>query len=230
MILAGHQDLPAAAGALAAELATALRQGLAARGVASLAVPGGRTPVPLFRALREAPLDWSRVSVTLTDERWVAATDPGSNAALVRAELLQGPAAAARFFPLHDGSATSADAASGVWQSLQEMPWPLDAVVLGMGEDGHFASLFPGNPRLPQALDPDARPGCVAMQAPVAPHARLSLNLAALRQARRLFLLAGGDAKHALLMQAAREGADGRWPVCALLALRQPVPEVYWAP
>lgn len=230
MILARHHDLPAAAGALAVEVVAALQQGLATRGAASLAVPGGRTPVPLFRALRAASLDWARVSVTLTDDRRVPVDDPASNAALVRAELLQGPAAAARFFPLHDGSSTAPDAAEGVWRSLQEMPWPLDAAVLGMGEDGHFASLFPGNPQLPQALDPGAMPGCVAMQAPVAPHARLSLNLAALRQARRLFLLVGGAAKHTLLLQAARETVAGQWPVTALLALRHPVPEVYWAP
>lgn len=230
MILASHRNLPAAAEVLAAEVITALQQGLAARGAASLAVPGGRTPLPLFRALREAPLDWARVSVTLTDERWVPEADLASNAALVRGGLLQGPAAAARFFPLHDGSPVAAGAAQGVWRSLQDMHWPLDAVVLGMGEDGHFASLFPGNPGLAQALDPAATPGCVAMHAPVAPQERMSLNLAALGYTRRLFLLVGGDAKYRLLLRAAREGAASQWPVGALMALRNPVPEVYWAP
>lgn len=230
MILASHRDLSTAAGALADEVIAALRQGLAARGVASLAVPGGRTPVPLFRALREAVVDWARVCVTLTDERRVPESDPASNAALVRAELLQGPAAAARFLPLHDGSSNAEGAAQDVWRLLQDMHWPLDAVVLGMGEDGHFASLFPGNPGLAQALDPAGVPGCVAMQAPVPPQERMSLNLAALRQARRLFLLVGGAAKYRLLLQAAREGNASQWPVGALLALRNPVPEVYWAP
>ena len=165
MILFRHHDLPGAAAALADEVIAALRHGLAARGAASLAVAGGRTPVPLFRALRDAQLDWARVAVTLTDERWVPEEDAASNARLLRAELLQGRAGAARFFPLYDSSATAGEAVDSVWQSLQEMPWPLDAVVLGMGEDGHFASLFPDNPQLGRALDPDDQPRCVAMLA-----------------------------------------------------------------
>ncbi len=230
MILFRHHDLPGAAAALADEVIAALRHGLAARGAASLAVAGGRTPVPLFRALRDAPLDWARVAVTLTDERWVPEEDAASNARLLRAELLQGRAGAARFFPLYDSSATAGEAVNSIWQSLQEMPWPLDAVVLGMGEDGHFASLFPDNPQLGRALDPDGRPGCVAMLAPAAPASRISLNLAALRQTRRLFLLAGGRAKHEVLAQPSREGSAGHWPVTALLALQHPEAEVYWGP
>lgn len=231
MILIRHPDVPAAAQALARKVIPALQEGLATRGAASLVVAGGRTPLPLFRALRDAPLDWARVTVTLTDERWVPAGDPASNARLLQAELLQGRAAAARFFPLYDGSAVVPDAVDGVWRSLQEMPLPFDAVVLGMGEDGHFASLFPGNVALSEALDQEAAPGCVEMLAPVAPIRRISLNLAALRQARHLFLLCSGAAKLEVLLQvAAGEGSASRWPVKALLALREPVPAVYWAP
>lgn len=230
MILFRHHDLQAAAVALADEVIACLRQALATRGAAGLAVAGGRTPVPLFRALRDAPLDWERVVITLTDERWVPEEDAASNAGLLRAELLQGRAAAARFLPLHEGSSTAGEAVDRIWQSLQQMPWPLDAVVLGMGEDGHFASLFPGSPDLVPALDPDGRPGCVAMQAPAAPASRISLNLPALRRTRRLFLLVGGMAKHEVLMQAAREGPASHWPVAALLALRHPEAEVYWGP
>lgn len=230
MILFRHQDLPGAAAALADELIAVLRHGLATRGAASLAVAGGRTPVPLFRALRDAPLDWSRVAVTLTDERWVPEEDAASNAGLLRAELLQGPASAARFFPLYQGAATVDEAVDHVWQSLGALPWPMDAVVLGIGEDGHFASLFPGNPQLARALEPDGAPGCVAMLAPAAPASRISLNLAALRQTARLFLLAGGKAKHEVLVQASREGSASHWPVAALLALRHPEVEVYWGP
>lgn len=230
MILFRHHDLQAAAAALAEEIIAVLQHGLATRGVASLAVAGGRTPVPLFRALRDAPLDWARVAVTLTDERWVPEDDAASNARLLRAELLQGRAAAARFFPLYEGAAAADEAVDGVWLSLQQMSWPLDAVVLGMGEDGHFASLFPGNPQLARALEPDGRSGCVAMLAPAAPASRISLNLPALRQTRRLFLLAGGSAKHEVLVQASREGPASHWPVAALLGLRHPEAEVYWGP
>lgn len=230
MILQRFLNSGETAAALAAQVAAALRAGLATRGVASLAVPGGRTPLPLFHALREIELDWSRVGITLTDERWVPADDPASNAALVRRELLAGRAAAARFFPLFNDGVTATGAAPEVWNSLAPLPRPFDAVVLGMGDDGHFASLFPDDPGLPVALNQAAAPGCVAMRAPVAPAERISLNLAALLQTRRLFLFITGVHKRDLLLAAARRAAEAPLPVAALLSQRVPIPEVYWAP
>jgi 6-phosphogluconolactonase len=230
VILMRFGDPPGAAQALAGQVCVSLREGLAARGAASLVLPGGRTPLPLLEALRKVELDWSKVSVTLGDERWVPEGDPASNAALLRAALLQDHAAGARFLPLYDGSPSAAAAAGPVWQRLRALPRPFDAVVLGMGDDGHFASLFAGNAGLEEALDPHSPPACVAMRAPVAPHERLSLNLAALMQTRRLFLLISGQAKRDLLLRATRRDAQQAWPVCALLALRQPIPEVYWSP
>ncbi|MET0279830.1 MAG: 6-phosphogluconolactonase [Steroidobacteraceae bacterium] len=228
MILQRFETADAASGALASQVIAALRMGLGWRQSASLAVAGGRTPVALFRLLSEAELDWSRVGVTLTDERWVAEDQPGSNGALVRATLLAGRAGAARFVPLFDGQPL-AGATQAAWERVRELPLPFDAVVLGMGEDGHFASLFPGNANLPAALDAATAPGCVAMRAPVAPGERISLNLAALLQTRRLFLQVTGAAKLELLLAAAR--AEGtQWPVTTLLAQRHPEPEIFWAP
>lgn len=229
MILRSFGTAGQAAEALAAEVAAALRAGLAGRGAASLAVPGGRTPLPFFHALRPQALDWSRVSVTLTDERWVPESDSASNGALVRSHLLQGGAAAARFLPLYDGSLTAAGAAASVHRSLRALPGPFDAVVLGMGEDGHFASLFPASPGIEEALDPGAPPACVAMRAPAAPAERISLNLAALADTRRLFLLITGAAKQELLHRAGQGEGDG-YPIAALIKLRQPALEVYWSP
>ena len=230
MILQRFANPGETAVALAAQVAAALRAGLATRGVASLAVPGGRTPLPLFRALREVELDWSRVGVTLTDERWVPVDDPASNESLVRRELLASLAAQARFLPLFNGSASAAGAAAAVWNSLAPLPRPFDAVVLGMGDDGHFASLFPDDPGLAAALSQAAAPGCVAMRAPVEPNERISLNLSALLQTRRLFLFITGVHKRDLLLAAARRAADAPLPVAALLSQRVPIPEVYWAP
>jgi 6-phosphogluconolactonase len=230
MILQRFGTVREASQALATQVATALRSGLAQRPSASLAVPGGRTPVPLFHALREAEVDWARVDVTLTDERWVTESDPASNAALVRRELLQGRAAAARLHPLHDGSAAADAAAASVWQSLTTLARPFDAVVLGMGDDGHFASLFPESPGLSAALDPVAPPACVAMLAPSEPASRISLNLAALLQTRRLFLFITGAHKRDLLLAATRRAGEPQLPVAAVLAQRVPMPEVYWAP
>lgn len=216
-----------AAEALADEVGLNLRQGLSARGAASLAVPGGRTPVPFFHALSLLPLDWPQVHVTLTDERWVDEADPASNARLVRGELLQQQAQVARFVPLHAGGASAADDAATATSRLASLPQPFDAVVLGMGEDGHFASLFPGSPGLAEALG-SATPACVPMQAPSAPAQRLSWNLAALRATRRLMLFVTGAAKRELLESAA--GADPlRLPI-AMLVDQQPELEVFWAP
>ncbi len=219
-----------AAAALSEQIQGALDSGLSARGAASLVLAGGRTPVPLFHALRQARLDWRRIGVTLTDERWVPDTHPASNAALVREELLTGPAAAARFLPLFDGSDSAAGAVASVWRSLEPLSRPFDAVALGMGEDGHFASLFPGNQALEEALDVGAPPGCVAMRAPTEPRERISLNLAALLQARRVFLFVTGAAKLRLVTEAAQPGAGRDHPVSALLASHAPQAEVYWAP
>jgi 6-phosphogluconolactonase len=230
VILSCFGDADAAAAALAEQVAGSLRAGLASRGAATLAVPGGSTPLPLFHALRNADLQWSRVGVTLTDERWVPDNDAASNGALVRRELLEARAQSARFVSWFDGSASAAAAAPAVWRTLRQLARPFDAVVLGMGEDGHFASLFAGNAGLPHALDMRAEAGCVAMRAPVAPFERLSLNLAALTQSQRLFLLISGSAKRELLLQAARRHPDDSRPVAALLALRHPLPEVYWSP
>lgn len=230
MILQRFDSPLEAARTLAAQVAAALRTALAQDPSASLAVPGGRTPVPLFHALREAELDWPRVDVTLTDERWVDEGHAASNAALVRRELLGARAADARFHPLYDGSASAEGAARAVWQSLAAVSRPFGAVVLGMGDDGHFASLFPGNPGLGAALDPESAPACVAMKAPVEPAERISLNLPALLQARRLFLFITGAQKRDLLLAAARRAQDSVVPAAALLSVRMPMPEVFWSP
>lgn len=226
MILRRFDTVDAAAAALAAQIGAALREALTARTRASLLVPGGRTPVSLFRVLRDAELDWSRVAIGLTDERWVPASDAASNAALVTRELLQHRAAPACFVPLYDGAASAAQAVPQLWNSLAEMPRPWDAVVLGVGEDGHFASLFPASPGVAHALDPEAPPACVATRAPVPPTERISLNLAALLQARRLFLFVTGEAKRSLIESAVHRP---ELPVSALLAPGGPEAEVYWA-
>lgn len=227
MLLTRHDSIEAASAALSAQIGSALHAAIRARATASLLVPGGRTPVALFRELRRQRLDWSCVTIGLTDERWVPSEHADSNARLVRHELLVGAAAAAGFVPLHNAAPTAAQGAAQSWRMMQAMPRPFDVTVLGMGDDGHFASLFPGSPGVGVALDAGAAPGCVAMQAPVAPCDRLSLNLAALAQSRRLVLFITGQHKLELV-----ESTAGRapLPVDSLLSLCGPEPEVYWAP
>ncbi|WP_342129170.1 6-phosphogluconolactonase [Hydrogenophaga sp. OTU3427] len=197
--------------ALAADIAGRLRAAVAERGQALLAVSGGRSPVPLFQQLARQALPWARVTVLLVDERCVPPGHADSNSALVRQHLLQGPAAAAHWLPFFDtlpgfdarqGLARAAllaltDAAQ---QRLSALPWPLDVAVLGMGEDGHTASLFLGAAGLAQALLSE-RPLAWTVPA-TAPHARLTLTLPTLLAARCLVLPLAGANKHAVFRQA----------------------------
>lgn len=218
----------ALATALAAEIVGALASAIGARGAASLVVSGGRTPARLFAALAATPLEWARVFVTLADERWVDEHEAGSNAALVRATLLTGHAARAQFVPLKNEAPRPEDGLTRAWQALTRMPRPFDLVLLGMGDDGHTASLFPRAPGLTAALDPASLPACVAMTAPVTPTARISLNLAALLDTRRLALHIEGEAKWALYQQVRQGALDV--PLGAVLRHARVTPAVYWAP
>jgi len=216
--------------ALALEITGALQDGLAAGRGASLAVPGGRTPVALFERLSNAELDWDDVWVTLTDERWVDATSPSSNEKLVRDHLLRAAAAEANFVGLKNGASEAHSGAHASWSSVAEIPRPFDFMLLGMGDDGHVASLFPDSPGLAVALDPSQPPGCVAMTAPVAPRTRLSLNLRALLDSRRIAVMIIGDDKWATYERARVRGPAVDMPVRALLQQQNVPVSVYWSP
>jgi 6-phosphogluconolactonase len=151
-----YADMATLSADLANEIAASLTAAIAARGTASLVVSGGRSPVKLFECLRVQPLDWRQVCIALADERWVDADDPASNERLVRENLLKENAAAARFLGLKNGAPTPDIGAVSAWETFARVPRPFDAVVLGMGDDGHTASLFPGSPNLASALNPAA--------------------------------------------------------------------------
>jgi 6-phosphogluconolactonase len=216
--------------ALCGQLAASLNSAIAARGLASLVVSGGKTPVKLFELLRTEALDWSRVCVALADERWVDPADPASNEKLVRDVLLKDAAAAARFIGLKNAAPTPGLGAVSAWETFARIPRPFDAVVLGMGDDGHTASLFPGSPNLPSALNPAAAAGCVGMWSPVAPHPRLSLNLSALLDSRRIVVLITGTEKWHTYWAASADGPMQEMPVRAVLRQRRTPVEVMWAP
>lgn len=206
--------------ALAAHIAQALRSAIAQRGQATLAVSGGKSPIALFEALRTQPLDWAQVTVILVDERVVPHNHTDSNTALVRQHLLQDAAAAAHFVPFFDEpppalSAVVLDAlALQANQRLADLPWPLDVVVLGMGEDAHTASLFPGAPGYARALVSTDKLAWVVPN--IAPHARLSLTLPSLLASRELVLSIAGQAKLAVYRQAAAQ-ADTALPISLVL-------------
>jgi 6-phosphogluconolactonase len=225
-----YPDAAALAQGLAADIAARLSEGIVQRGLASLVVSGGNSPVKLFQALRTQPLDWSRVCVALADERWVAPTDAASNEKLVRDNLLRDAAAAARFAGLKNAAASPELGAASAWETFARVPRPFDVTVLGMGDDGHTASLFPRSPNLRPALDPSAAAGCVGMRAPTEPHARLSLNLSALLDSRLVYMLILGEAKLDTFTAASGGGAVEDMPVRALLRQERTPVEVVWAP
>ncbi len=222
-------DLNALAQRLADDLASRLAEAIIARGAASLVAPGGSTPGPLFDALSTRELAWDKVVVTLNDERWVDPPDPASNEALVRARLITGRAVSARFV----GLKTPADAAAGAVGELEAnlagVPRPFDVMLLGMGEDGHTASLFPRSPALAASLRGD--PAQVqAVQAPGARGSaeRISLSLPALLDSRFIALLITGQAKLDTLRRAEAAGDLLDLPIRAVLhGARTPV-HVYW--
>lgn len=225
--LQAFPDVATLTAALTQHVARRLKEDLAAQEQATLVVSGGRSPVPLFQALSVQPLVWSRVVVTLADERWVPPDDPDSNEALVRAHLLQNRAATAQFQPLWNGEATPEAAASSVGEAMEGLPRPFSTVVLGMGEDGHIASLFPGAAELGTGLTTAAP--VLAVRPRTAPHPRLSLSLQALLGARDLVLMISGAAKRQRLEEALGEGPAESLPVRAILRQTAVPVTVFWA-
>ena len=214
------------AGNIAAHLARAIN----ARGHATLRVSGGHSPAGLFEQLHAQPLDWSRVSIALVDERWVEPTDPASNERFLRETLLRDRAASAHFVGLKNAAPSPDLGAAAAWETAGHIPTPADVTVLGMGDDGHMASLFPGSPNLESALDLAATAGYVGMRAPTAPQARLSLNLKALFDTRRVLILMLGESKLRTFAAACGAGPVEEMPVRAMLRQRQVPVEVVWAP
>jgi len=221
-------DSDAAAQAAADGVAEALSAAIATRGKATLVATGGRSPGPVYDRLRAAKLDWSRVSVTLSDERFVPPSSPDSNAGLLQRRLFSGPPAAAAFVPLWSDVATSDLAAAAADPAVAALA-PFDVVMLGMGEDGHIASLLPGAAFLPAAMDLSRPAAAMGVPAGVGspPMPRITLTLKALLESRAIFLLIAGEVKRDVVARAAA-GAD--LPVRGILAQDRVPVRVLWAP
>jgi len=207
------------ADALASELAGYLRR----EDSVSFCVPGGTTPGPVFDVLAEQALDWHRVRVFLSDERWVPSDDPRSNTKLILERLVTSKARRANFVPLYAGAPTPEacidDLAKGIEPHL-----PITLLLLGMGVDMHTASLFPGADRLADALDDDA-PILVPMRGGGAPEARVTLSARVLKAALSTHIVITGDAKRAALEKAQTLPVEEA-PVRAVLSGAT----VHWAP
>ena len=218
---------------LAQDIAQRLRAAIQARGFAVLSVSGGKSPIALFEALREFPLDWSCVRVTLVDERCVPCTHPDSNALLVQTHLLQGQAHSAQWVPMVKDAAEPLPAPALLAEAANmdlQAAGTTDVLVLGMGADGHTASLFPDATNLAEAMDLQNTQACMAIELPHppanAPYQRLTQTLARLLGARHIVLPVQGADKLNTLRQAWRNPGN-QYPISRVLHQTQ-TPVALW--
>jgi 6-phosphogluconolactonase len=224
-------DAAAHVEAMARAVACELERTLADQDQACLAVSGGRSPLPLFEALQQRPLPWDQVSVVLVDERMVPLRHADSNARLVCDALLRQAASRASFQPPVPPFCTEIGEidASAVVAELNRTYRQPDLVILGMGDDGHTASLFPDAPELHDGLSLAEPPGYLALSPRAAPHRRVSLNLSALLAARRVMLGFSGQWKKQVF-DAATLAPTPILPVSYLLHQDDTPVDVYWTP
>lgn len=211
-----HANTATCAAALAGALGAAVVDALKSKPRASLALSGGRSPEAVLPLLAAAPVDWSRVDVTLVDDRRVPSNDAASNAGLVDRFFLQRGAGAAAFYPLWTGTLPLAEALEDTERRLSKL-LPVDVAYLGMGPDGHVASLFPAES--PAAFDIDGAT-VIATEAPSAPHGRVSLTFSEIANIGKIFLHVTGAAKIRVLEQSMRDGTTPGLPVSLLLKAR----------
>ncbi len=194
-----------------------LREAIEARGVALLVVSGGKSPARFFEVLSNVDLDWTRVAITLADERRVADDSPRSNARLVREKLLRNRAQAASFTPLADVRLPADRELAAASARIARLPTPADVVILGMGDDGHTASWFPDAEGLTEAMDPGARQLVAPIVAPDAPEPRLTLTGRVILRAKAIALEIEGEAKLATFAAALKPGPEAAMPIRAVM-------------
>lgn len=214
--------------ALADEVSNRLKESIDQRGSASLVVSGGRTPLGFFHTLSQQSLDWSKVIVTLADERWVEADHKDSNEKLVRENLLINNANQAQFLALKNTAETASEGCAELENSLSGMD-AFTVVILGMGDDGHTASLFPSTPTLATGLDMDSGLNCVAVTPLDAPHERMSLTLPRLLNCDYLAVHISGASKQRVLQQAGAGTSVTELPIRSILQQEISPVTIYWA-
>lgn len=216
------------------QIAEALDIAIKARGHAVFAVSGGSTPLPVYECLSQFPLDWSKITIVLVDDRWVEPGLTGSNEGAIRSALIRGAASSARFIGLKTPHGRPDEAVDAVNERLSILERPFDVVVLGMGSDGHTASWFPHAEGLAAALAEDA-PMAVAVTAErseiTGPFTeRMTLSRAALKGARFTLLLLKGQDKRDTWVRAVNPGPVEDMPVRALINDPAIDPIVFWSP
>jgi len=226
-----YDDASELAEAVAGDIGFIIESAIDARGAAVIALAGGKTPLPIYAALAKAKLDWKRVTIVPGDERIVPLGDPLSNVTAIGKALLP---KGARVIPLVSATAPDYKAAGRAADAiLQDLHWPLDLCLLGVGSDGHAASIFPG-PDYDEALSgPRERRALGVMPDPMpsdAPVARVTLSREAIVSARALMIAVTGDAKRRVIEDAVKEGASSPYPIGRILADVELPVDIHWAP
>ena len=215
--------------ALAEKVSQLLQSAIAFKGKASIAVSGGSTPKGFFNALSQKELDWKKVTITLADERWVDINSNDSNTRLVHENLLRNNAAAAKFFHLKQGEILCDETLSDLNLAAKNSLLPLDVLILGMGEDGHTASLFPCSDQIEEGLALTNENSLMKVEPKTAPHQRISFTFSALKQSKNTFLHLCGDSKKQVLEQALSDSAIAVMPIRAFLHDQDIDTQVYWS-
>lgn len=225
-----YDDADEMANAVAGDIQFIIESAIDARGAAVIALAGGRTPQPAFDKLAEAKIDWKRVTIIPTDDRLVPMGDPLSNVTMIAKTFLP---KGARVIPITSEAAEDYKASGRAADArLQDLHWPLDLCLLGVGADGHTASIFPG-PDLEEALNgPKERRALGVMPDPLppeAPVARVTLSLAAITSARALMIAVTGQAKRDVIEAAIEEGVGSPYPIGRVLAQSELPVDIHWS-
>ena len=204
-----------------------LTETIKTRGRASMALSGGITPIPLFKELSLLNIDWMKVDLTLTDERWVDPKNKNSNELLVRTYLIKNKASKVNFIPLKNASKTAKDGKKNSEEMLKNITLPFDVIVLGMGSDGHTASLFPCSDELPDAMNLNNLNYLISISPKSAPYQRISLTAKMIIDAKNVFLHLNGSNKLHTLENAMELKNSSKTPIYAFLESGL---NIYWSP
>jgi len=220
--------------ALAEKVSSVLTAAITLKGKGSIAVSGGSTPVDFFSVLSKKDIDWEKVTITLADERWVDINSDDSNTRLIHEYLLQNKASAAKFFHLKQdvimqGKALYDKTLTDLNLVANNDLLPFDVLILGMGEDGHTASLFPCSKQIEQGLDSNNTNTLIMVEPTTAPHKRITFSFAALRQSKNVFLHICGENKKTVLNKAINGDNKFDMPIRAFLQDSAIDMQVYWA-
>ena len=226
-----YDDAAEMAAAVAGDIGFIIESAIDARGAAVIALAGGKTPIPIYEQLSSAKLDWKRVTIVPGDERIVPLGDPLSNVTILAKFFLP---KGARVMPIVPNAIDDYKAAGRSADALiQDLHWPLDLCLLGVGNDGHTASIFPG-PDFEEAVNgPKDRRALGVMPDPLPPEApvpRVTFSLAAITTARALLIAVRGDEKRAVIETAIKQGRSSPYPIGLALAGTELPVDIHWAP